>query len=230
MTDFPCSRWKTRAKVWLIRSLISPWKCLQLLRSMKHKSHHICLPLQGSSGRPGGYYFVNEWLWPYIDNNFHYFGGAVILDSIMNVQYESNTQTLTPNFKNVSDLFFFVSFHITFFFFNALAYGAARPFWWGLVVVPSQLSRSQCLQRCHLTCLMLFSGAHLWISLAENLVFGLTGSLRAFDDGCNVGGLFIKTNFTRTCIFLPHVVRCVSNWDDMKEEEWKEVTRKSVNL
>ncbi|XP_050709032.1 uncharacterized protein LOC126993907 isoform X1 [Eriocheir sinensis] len=56
---------------------------------------------KGSSGRPGGYYFVNKWLWNYIDHNVHYFGGAVILDSIMNVQYEPNTQTLTQNFHNL---------------------------------------------------------------------------------------------------------------------------------
>ncbi|XP_050709039.1 uncharacterized protein LOC126993907 isoform X3 [Eriocheir sinensis] len=56
---------------------------------------------KGSSGHPGGYHFVKTWLWDYIGKTPSFFGGAVILDSIMNVQYENKTQTLTTGFNNL---------------------------------------------------------------------------------------------------------------------------------
>lgn len=55
---------------------------------------------QGSPGHPGAYYFVQNWLMPFLKQETDHFGGAVILDSIMNVNYEDNSQTLSNNFEN----------------------------------------------------------------------------------------------------------------------------------
>ncbi|KAG0712201.1 hypothetical protein GWK47_019011 [Chionoecetes opilio] len=56
---------------------------------------------QASPGQPGGHFFIREWLWPFIDHNVTFFGGAVILDSIMNVNYNDNSQTLSNEFQNL---------------------------------------------------------------------------------------------------------------------------------
>ncbi|XP_063845868.1 uncharacterized protein LOC135091811 [Scylla paramamosain] len=55
---------------------------------------------QDSPGRPGGYYFVQNWLMPFLKQK-EYFGGAIILDSVMNVNYKDNSQILSSNFQNI---------------------------------------------------------------------------------------------------------------------------------
>ncbi|MPC51347.1 hypothetical protein E2C01_045191 [Portunus trituberculatus] len=54
---------------------------------------------KNSPGHPGGYYFVQNWLMPFLKQNADYFGGAIILDSIMNVNYNIYTQVLSNNFQ-----------------------------------------------------------------------------------------------------------------------------------
>lgn len=53
---------------------------------------------ESSPGYPGGHFFVKEWLWPFIQRNPDYFGGAVILDSVLNVNYEERSQFLDADF------------------------------------------------------------------------------------------------------------------------------------
>lgn len=56
---------------------------------------------ENSPGTPGGRFFVRDWLWPMLGRNATYFGGAVILDSVMNVDYEINSQVLTSGFNEL---------------------------------------------------------------------------------------------------------------------------------
>lgn len=56
---------------------------------------------ENSPGHPGGYYFVQNWLMPFLKQNTEYFGGAIILDSIMNVNYDIYSQTLSNNFQEM---------------------------------------------------------------------------------------------------------------------------------
>lgn len=59
------------------------------------------LYFQIGSGTPGGEHFVKEWLWPFLNNSEVNFGGAIILDSIMNLNLASASQQLGQDFKEV---------------------------------------------------------------------------------------------------------------------------------
>ncbi|XP_042864085.1 uncharacterized protein LOC122248255 [Penaeus japonicus] len=49
-------------------------------------------------GKPGGWYFVNEWLWEYMNQSDTHFGGAFVLDSLMNVNQDKSTQVASEEF------------------------------------------------------------------------------------------------------------------------------------
>ncbi|XP_071521772.1 uncharacterized protein [Panulirus ornatus] len=53
------------------------------------------------SGRPGGWHFVQHWLWPYLKHSDINFGGAFILDSIMNINLNSNSQIANDDFRQL---------------------------------------------------------------------------------------------------------------------------------
>lgn len=50
-------------------------------------------------GKPGGWYFVNEWLWEFLNYSDTAFGGAFVLDSLMNVNLEANSQDAHEDFR-----------------------------------------------------------------------------------------------------------------------------------
>ncbi|XP_037775478.1 uncharacterized protein LOC119572435 [Penaeus monodon] len=50
-------------------------------------------------GKPGGWYFVNEWLWEYVNQSDSHFGGAIVLDSVMNVNQEAHSQDVHEDFR-----------------------------------------------------------------------------------------------------------------------------------
>ncbi|XP_063604918.1 uncharacterized protein LOC134780239 [Penaeus indicus] len=52
-------------------------------------------------GKSGGWYFVNEWLWDYLNKSDTNFGGAFVVDSIMNVNQEPNSQDTSENFRRM---------------------------------------------------------------------------------------------------------------------------------
>ncbi|XP_071521773.1 uncharacterized protein [Panulirus ornatus] len=49
-------------------------------------------------GRPGSYYFLHQWLWPFINQSVDNFSGAVILDSITKFNRNINSQFLPADF------------------------------------------------------------------------------------------------------------------------------------
>lgn len=51
------------------------------------------------TSKPGGWYFVNEWLWDYLNKTDTNFGGAFVVDSIMNFNQEPNSQDSSENFR-----------------------------------------------------------------------------------------------------------------------------------
>ncbi|KAK4315691.1 hypothetical protein Pmani_013090 [Petrolisthes manimaculis] len=53
------------------------------------------------SGKPGGRHFVEEWLWNFLNQSSTNFGGAVILDSVMNVNYEEASQRNDQQFADL---------------------------------------------------------------------------------------------------------------------------------
>ncbi|XP_037773789.1 uncharacterized protein LOC119569891 [Penaeus monodon] len=52
-------------------------------------------------GKSGGWYFVNEWLWDYLESSDANFGGAFVVDSIMNVNQEPNSQDTSEDFRRM---------------------------------------------------------------------------------------------------------------------------------
>lgn len=54
-----------------------------------------------SGGKPGGWYFVHEWLWNYLNQSDINFGGAYIIDSVMNLNLGVNTQSLSEDFREM---------------------------------------------------------------------------------------------------------------------------------
>ncbi|KAG7161918.1 putative Peptidase family M28-like 2, partial [Homarus americanus] len=49
-----------------------------------------------SPGKPGGLFFMKDFLWSYLNQSQTNFGGAFIIDSIMNINYNANSQRLFP--------------------------------------------------------------------------------------------------------------------------------------
>lgn len=45
---------------------------------------------------------MNEWLWDYLNKTDTNFGGAFVVDSIMNFNQEPNSQDSSENFRMVS--------------------------------------------------------------------------------------------------------------------------------
>lgn len=56
---------------------------------------------QHSPGKPGALHFVHDYLWPYLNESEANFGGAFILDSIMNVNFNENSQTVDDDFHKM---------------------------------------------------------------------------------------------------------------------------------
>ncbi|XP_042882076.1 uncharacterized protein LOC122259390 [Penaeus japonicus] len=52
-------------------------------------------------GVPGGWHFVNEWLWNYLNKTDTNFGGAFVVDSIMNINQEPNSQDTSEIFRSM---------------------------------------------------------------------------------------------------------------------------------
>ncbi|XP_047481401.1 uncharacterized protein LOC125033740 isoform X2 [Penaeus chinensis] len=50
-------------------------------------------------GKPGGWYFVNEWLWEYVNHSDTHFSGAFVLDSLMNVNQNAHSQDAHEDFR-----------------------------------------------------------------------------------------------------------------------------------
>lgn len=56
---------------------------------------------QGSGGKAGGWYFVHEWLWSYLNRSDVNFGGAYIIDSVMNVNLDVQSQSVNDQFRQM---------------------------------------------------------------------------------------------------------------------------------
>ncbi|KAK7047976.1 hypothetical protein SK128_013915, partial [Halocaridina rubra] len=54
---------------------------------------------EGSAGKPGSYHFVNEWLWTFLNRSKVNFGGAYIIDSVMNVNQDVRSQIADSKFQ-----------------------------------------------------------------------------------------------------------------------------------
>ncbi|XP_050709030.1 uncharacterized protein LOC126993904 [Eriocheir sinensis] len=52
----------------------------------------------GSTGEPGAYHFVHQWLWPHLNQSLLKFAGAIILDSISKINMDQNSQYLPQDF------------------------------------------------------------------------------------------------------------------------------------
>lgn len=50
-------------------------------------------------GKPGGWFFVNEWLWDYLNQTDTNFGGAFVLDSILNFNDKPDVQKTGESFR-----------------------------------------------------------------------------------------------------------------------------------
>ncbi|ROT75612.1 hypothetical protein C7M84_005839 [Penaeus vannamei] len=48
-------------------------------------------------GKPGGWYFVNEWLWEFLNYSDAAFGGAFVLDSLMNMFPDTHSRIVQSN-------------------------------------------------------------------------------------------------------------------------------------
>lgn len=56
---------------------------------------------QVSPGVPGARHFITDYLWSYLNKSDTNFGGAFILDSIMNVNYNEGSQTVDDSFQKM---------------------------------------------------------------------------------------------------------------------------------
>ncbi|XP_068244268.1 uncharacterized protein [Palaemon carinicauda] len=54
-----------------------------------------------SGGKPGGWYFVNEWLWDFLNKSEANFGGAYVIDSVMNINREPYSQIVNDDFRQM---------------------------------------------------------------------------------------------------------------------------------
>ncbi|XP_042234552.1 uncharacterized protein LOC121874480 [Homarus americanus] len=54
-----------------------------------------------SPGKPGGLFFMKDFLWSYLNQSQTNFGGAFIIDSIMNINYNANSQRVDENFNQL---------------------------------------------------------------------------------------------------------------------------------
>ncbi|XP_063598752.1 uncharacterized protein LOC134775233 isoform X2 [Penaeus indicus] len=73
---------------------------------MKHTTVFVAFDLNtkehdSGPGKPGGWYFVNEWLWEYVNQSDTRFGGAFVLDSLMNVNQNPNSQDVHEDFRRM---------------------------------------------------------------------------------------------------------------------------------
>ncbi|XP_066985755.1 uncharacterized protein [Macrobrachium rosenbergii] len=55
----------------------------------------------GSGGKPGGWYFVHEWLWSYLNRSETNFGGAYVIDSVMNINRVQDSQNVNDDFRQM---------------------------------------------------------------------------------------------------------------------------------
>ncbi|XP_068244308.1 uncharacterized protein YfbL-like [Palaemon carinicauda] len=54
-----------------------------------------------TSGKPGSYLFLHQWLWSYLERSPERFQGAIILDSISKYNMEDRSQVLPDDFRDV---------------------------------------------------------------------------------------------------------------------------------